>query len=110
SWWTPELELQRKQEYDSVGIITEEYKHFVLGEHGVPTFSLFDRLRFRTEDYKYYRDVKGQDHFVRNGAILPINEVIDTPLLPIFPMNSNKILVGLGWDVGYSPDPTVFFI
>jgi len=114
SWWSPELEYQRRKELNSVVEISEDYKHYVLGLHGVPTFAVFDRVRFMKEDYEIQKLVFSQQSFEDTKRVGPdgvvrynINEVIVCPPLPSI---YGKPKVGLGYDVGYSPDPSVFFV
>jgi len=116
SWWTPEMEFEKRKEYHSSQEDSEDFKHYVLGVHGVPTFAIFDRARFLMEDFEIPRVILTQKMFdmatrtdIEGNVQLFINEVI-TPL-PNLPIeNGVKPLVGLGYDVGYSPDPAVFFI
>lgn len=116
SWWTPELELQERKRYQAVQEDSEDYKHYVLGQHGVPTFSVFDRVRFLREDYEVQHITLTQQMFENTKRVEPdgvvryhINELISCP-----PLETSGIgvppKVGVGWDVGYSPDPTVFFL
>lgn len=115
TWWSPELEYQRRRRYNSVLEDSEDYKHYVLGQHGVPTFAVFDRVRFMVEDYEVQKLVFTQQLFDNTRRVGPdgveryhINELIVCPPLPTY--YGVKPRVGVGWDVGYSPDPSVFFI
>lgn len=115
SFWTPELELKRRHEYHAEIEDTEDYKHYVLGQHGVPTFTVFDRSRFAKEDYKIEKIVISQNMFDGTKRVDPdgveryhINEVVMCPPLPT--AYGTKPKVGIGYDPGYSPDPAVFFI
>ena len=117
SWWSPELEYERRVTYKALQEDSEDYKHFVLGQHGVPTFAVFDRQRFLKEDYEVLKVVLTQPMFERSRRIdardgtdkYHLEDVIVCPDVPAGnPGVKSKI--GLGWDVGYSPDPTVFFI
>jgi hypothetical protein len=119
SWWTPELEKIRRREYNALQDDTEDYKHFVLGQHGVPVLAIFDRMRFLREDYEVHKIYLNQARYdstkrsnVGGGYSYHINEAVDCPELPAFPRinGGEKIFIGLGYDVGYSPDPAVFFI
>jgi len=118
SWWTPEIQLDRRRQYNAVQEDSEDYKHFVLGEHGVPTFSVFDRVRFKKEDYEVYRDVITQEMCdrVRSVKVVDGIEVIKydlhkiltlPPVIKDYGLNPR---IGVGYDVGYSPDPAVFFV
>lgn len=116
SWWTYEMELEKRKEYHASQEDSEDYKHFVLGQHGVPTFSIFDRVRFLVEDYEVPRVVLTQKMFdssirtdEEGNVKYHLEEVlVPVPELPI--TNGVRPLVGIGYDVGYSPDPAVFFI
>lgn len=110
SWWNADLEYQRKKRYNALQEDSEDYKHYVLGQHGVPTFSVFDRIRFLREDYETLLTPFTQamfDKTVRNDEY-HVNEMLQCPPLP---MDLNmKPRVALGYDVGYSPDPSVLFV
>lgn len=115
SWWSPELEYEERKRYKAVQEDSEDYKHYVLGQHGVPTLSVFDRVRFMKEDYDVPVVVLTQQLYENTKRIEPdgviryhINELINCPPLERKYGQSPKI--GLGWDVGYSPDPTIFFL
>lgn len=116
SYWTPEIEHKRREEYHALMEDSEDYKHYVLGQHGTPTFSVFDRGRFTKEDYEVQKFVVTQGMFDGTKRIdiedsverFHINEVIVAPELPI--ELGRKPHVGIGYDPGYSPDPACFFI
>lgn len=115
SWWTPEMEFEKRQAYHAVHEDSEDYKHYVLGQHGVPAFNVFDRARFIREDYETFKLVYSQtsfEKFVRMNeetgvAEYHIDEVVQCPP---FPFEVKNPRIGLGYDVGFSPDPAVFFI
>lgn len=115
SYWTPEIEYSRRKEYHALQEDSEDYKHYVLGQHGVPTFSVFDRNRFLKESYEIQKIVITQHMFDTAKRIdiddverYHIEEVIICPPLP--QVMGTKVKVGLGYDPGYSPDPAAFFI
>jgi hypothetical protein len=115
SWWNPDLEYQRRREYNALLEDSEDYKHYVLGQHGVPTYSIFDRIRFKQEDYEVLKIVLAQHNFDNTKRVdidgvqrYHINEVAVPPPVPYD--GGVKPLIGLGYDVGYSPDPAVFFV
>jgi len=116
SWWSPEVEYRRRKEYSSLQEDTEDYKHFVLGQHGVPTFSVFDRVRFKKDNYEVDRLVVTQAMLdkvkttdINTGQVhYRLEDVISMP--PIPKKWGVEPRVGIGYDVGYSPDPAVFFI
>lgn len=115
TWWTPELEYTRRKRYNSLQEDSEDYKHYVLGQHGVPTYSIFDRIRFKQESYEIPRPVLTQSMYDAakrvgpDGAVhLNLADVVPCP--PLETVHGIKPKIGVGWDVGYSPDPSVFFI
>lgn len=115
SWWTPEMEFEKRIEYHALQEDSEDYKHYVLGQHGVPSFSVFDRNRFVREDYESLKLVYTQQLFekVRRVDMDGINryhieELVQCPPVPIELGYQPRI--GLGYDVGFSPDPAVFFV
>lgn len=115
SWWTPDLEYTRRKRYNAIQEDSEDYKHYVLGQHGVPTYSVFDRVRFLQEPYEVPRLVLTQQMYENTKRTGPdgitrynMAEVVACP--PLETMHGIKPKVGLGYDVGYSPDPAVFFI
>ncbi len=116
SWWTPEMEFEARKKYHASQEDSEDYKHYVLGQHGVPTFAVFDRTRFLMEPYEVTRVVLTQKMFDASKRIDPdgveryhIEEVI-SPVPPLPTVNGVPALRGVGYDVGYSPDPAVFLI
>jgi hypothetical protein len=116
SWWNPEIEYRRKKEYSSLQEETEEYKHFILGQHGVPTFSVFDRVRFKKDDYEVVRQVVTPNLLERVKSIDPktreitynLADILEMPPIPTSYGLSPR--VGVGYDVGFAPDPAVFFV
>lgn len=115
SFWTPEMELEKREQYHSLTDDSEDYKHYVLGQHGVPAFTVFDRNRFVQEDYETVKQVYTQAMFEKVRRVdhdgiarYHIEELIQCPPLPMDFMFKPK--VGLGYDVGFSPDPAVFFV
>lgn len=117
SWWTPERELKVRKDYHAVHDDSEDYKHYVLGQHGVPAFNVFDRNRFQLLDFETHKLVytqKQMDQSLRydgpNGeAVYHIEEVIECPPIP-FDCKLKAPRIGVGYDVGFSPDPAVYFI
>ena len=115
SWWTPEMEYQKRVLYHSTqGEDSEDYKHYVLGQHGVPAFNVFDRNRFRRGDFETYKLVYTQSSLekfrridAQGNVIYHVEEAVTCPQLPLHIRDAR---VGLGYDVGFSPDPAVFFI
>lgn len=116
SWWTDEMEFQKRKEYHASQEDSEDYKHFVLGQHGVPTFAVFDRVRFLMEDYEVPKIVLTQKMFdssartdLEGNIQFHLEEVV-TPVPEVPIENGVRPLIGVGYDVGYSPDPAVFFV
>jgi hypothetical protein len=88
-----------KEQYG--GEDTEDYLHYVLGQHGQPVFALFDRNLFKIEQYPVMR--------------LEIDGTRDTPVemftkIETFPMlNDKNYGIFLGIDLGYT-EPTAINI
>ncbi len=115
TWWTPEMEFEKRQEYHALQEDSEDYKHYVLGQHGVPSFSVFDRNRFIRQEYESLKVVYTQQLFEKVRRVdfdgierYHIEELVQCPPLPT--ELAWRPRVGLGYDVGFSPDPTVFFV
>lgn len=113
--WTLEMELQAKRKYHSMQELSEDYKHYILGEHGVPVLSIFDRVRFAKADYTSEIRVYTQEMFekakiIKDGQVeYEVHKVLsDIPLMPND--YGQKPQMGLGYDVGFRPDPAVFFV
>lgn len=82
------------------GASAEDYKHMVLGEHGSPVFSLFDRTQMLIEDYRYPILTLSRAEHKDN-----INQMyLDLSSLPKFPEYAQKRVIGM--DCGYT-EPTV---
>jgi hypothetical protein len=116
SWWTPEMEYEERKRYHALQEDSEDYKHYILGQHGVPTFTVFDRQRFSKDDTESEKLVLSQNMFDGARRIDPdgveryhIEEVVPCPPLPLLRLGL-KPKVGIGYDPGYSPDPACFFI
>jgi len=82
---------------------SEDFKHLVLGEHGNPFYSVFDRSRMRIEQYPVYKlefdgiELKEALHkYTENLSILP-----NVP--------ADKFTPFFGIDLGYI-DPTIILI
>ena len=80
---------------------SEDFAHFVLGQHGSPVFSVFDRRLFEIKSYEVYR-------LIINGTKLSrLQEYIEkVALLPPVPPN-NGILFGVDLGYCYSEDTDV---
>lgn len=116
SWWTPEMEVARRIFYRAVQEDSEDYKHFVLGQHGAPTFTVFDRNRFNKAPYPTIKEVYTQNTFDRvkrtNSKGDTVFAVEDVVLCPPMPLGDYGLRppIGIGYDPGFSPDPAVFLI
>lgn len=114
SWWTPEMEMTRRIFYKAVQDDSEDYKHFVLGQHGAPSFTVFDRNRFQLVDYDPIKEIYTQNTFDRvkkekDGEVYyPMSDVVVCPPVPTD--YGVKSRIGLGYDPGFSPDPAVFMV
>jgi hypothetical protein len=81
----------------------EDYIHLVLGEHGAPVFSIFDRNTMKIEPYAVHR-------LVLNGIELRENlgnYIPKLALLPALPTQAKEVYFGI--DLGYT-DPTAIII
>lgn len=117
SWWNPDRERKVRKDYHAVHEDSEDYKHYVLGQHGAPAFNVFDRNRFRKlDDFETPKLVYTQNQIERiiyadadGETRFHIHELIQAPQLPLT-LRSQNPRIGCGYDVGFSPDPAVFFI
>jgi len=82
---------------------TEDYLHLVLGQHGKPVFSLFDRVLMQiTNDPVYYMEIDGMK-FQEN-----ISEYLNRlAAFPGIPDKNLRVIFGL--DIGYT-EPTAIVI
>ena len=114
SWWTPEMEYERRIMYHAVHEDSEDYKHYVLGQHGVPAFNVFDRARFTKVEYETIKSVYTQNSLEKSRRINEDGEYIyhveEVIMCPPLPFDIKNPRIGVGYDVGFSPDPAVFFI
>jgi hypothetical protein len=81
---------------------SEDFAHMVLGEHGSPVFSVFDRRLFEILPYEIYR-------LTINGIKLKDNiqkYIEKIAMLPKLPSNTDVLF---GIDLGYT-DPTAIII
>lgn len=81
---------------------SEDYIHFVLGQHGAPVFSVFDRSLLKIESYPVYK-------LVLDGTnITDVTEYIEKlKIFPELPPEASACFIGI--DLGYT-DPTAIFI
>ena len=89
-----------KEQYG--GEDSEDFVHYVLGQHGRPVFSLFDRSLFRVETYPVYQlNIDG----LKSDDIGELMSKIET-----FPsINAQNYGVVMGIDLGYT-EPTAIII
>jgi len=81
---------------------TEDYIHYIMGQHGKPVFALFDRGLFRVESYPTYRlNIDGIKEEELGSILAKINS------FPSIPKNSYGTVVGI--DLGYT-EPTAIVI
>jgi hypothetical protein len=106
-----------RKDYHAVHEDSEDYKHYVLGQHGVPAFNVFDRNRFQMADYESEKMVYTQNQIDKSRRKdadgverIHIEEVINCPQIPFDAKKRGSTRIGVGYDVGFSPDPAVFFI
>lgn len=114
SWWTPEMEFSKRVLYKAIYEDTEDYKHYVLGQHGMVAFSVFDRNRFTRDEFETQKNIYTMNSFeksIRHNPDGTLNYHVEEVILcPPLPFNVKNPRIGLGYDVGFSPDPAVFFI
>lgn len=99
--YTDDDEIRNLRQYG--GAENEDYIHMVLGQHGVPTFALFDRERMLIQDYDVFR------------ATLYGQKIKDDPMylprfynsLPPMVLGASKVMFGV--DLGYT-DPTIIIV
>lgn len=82
---------------------SEEYLHFVLGQHGSPSYSMFDRSFMAIERYEIFTDKRKGAEFSENSQFI-YSYVSSLPQLPQY---YDAIIFGI--DLGYT-EPTVITI
>jgi len=97
-------EEQHKKDIESYGgKDSDDYIHFVLGEHGNPSFALFDRELMDIENYPVYKiSLNG----LKEGNDIT-SYISKMNLLPPVPENAVKTYIGI--DLGYT-EPTAIFV
>lgn len=82
---------------------SEDYVHLVLGQHGKPVFSLFDRANMSIEGYPVYKMILDGNK-LKNNIVEYINK------LTVFPgLSSQKYKAIFGIDLGYT-QPTAIVV
>jgi hypothetical protein len=99
--WSEDAERKAQEQYG--GVNSQTYIHLVLGEHGTPIFSVFDRALMKVEMYDtVVRELRLQD--IKEDKQAGYRQILE---LPQIPRNAEQILFGI--DIGLT-DPTVIII
>ncbi len=85
----------------------DDYVHLVLGEHGSPAFSVFDRKLMKIEDYPVMVSILNNITLDQHEG--NFNEVLRAPDLPYDVQRKHDLIVA-GIDAGFSNDPTIITI
>jgi len=85
------------------GVESEDYIHLVLGEHGSPSYMLFDRNRMLIEDYSVFRGTMHGTKIKEDAGY--IDRFFSS--LPPLPKRSARVMFGI--DLGYT-DPTIIHV
>jgi len=96
--YTDEDEERNLQQYGSID--GDDYIHMVLGQHGSPTFAVFDRKLMQIESYATFK-------LTMSGIDLNLNEIFSR--LSTIPPLPDHDLVIVGIDLGYT-EPTSIMI
>lgn len=83
----------------------DDYVHLVLGEHGLPAFSVFDRKLMKIEDYDVSLGLLNNLSLEQVGG--KFNEILRAPDIPL---GIEPELIACGIDAGFSNDPTMITI
>jgi hypothetical protein len=85
----------------------DDYVHLVLGEHGSPAFSVFDRKLMKIEDYDVHISLLNNVTLEQHSN--NFNEVLRAPeLSPDIEVNHDLLVAGV--DAGFSNDPTIITV
>jgi len=85
----------------------DDYIHLVLGEHGSPAFSVFDRKMMLIEDYPVTVSIMNDITLNQHGG--KFNEILNVPNVPVDIENAHNLMIA-GIDAGFSNDPTIITI
>ena len=85
----------------------DDYVHLVLGEHGSPAFSVFDRKLMRIENYPVHLGILNNVALDQQGG--DYSMLLMPPDLP-FDIKNKYDLIVAGIDAGFSNDPTIITI
>lgn len=99
-------EVQHKSDLKQYGGAEgDDYVHLVLGHHGSPAFSVFDRKLMKIEEYDVVLGLLNNLTLEQVGG--RFNEVLNAPDIP---PNIQPDLVACGIDAGFSNEPTIITI
>lgn len=85
----------------------DDYVHLVLGEHGSPAFSVFDRKLMRIEGYPVTVSILNNVSLEQHAG--QYNELLIAPELTADIQRKHDLIVA-GIDAGFSNDPTIITI
>lgn len=85
----------------------DDYVHLVLGEHGSPAFSVFDRKLMLIEDYPVMVTLMNNIALEQHGG--QFSELLRAPDLSIEIQKKYDLIVA-GIDAGFSNDPTIITV
>ena len=83
----------------------DDYTHLVIGEHGSPAFSVFDRKLMLIENYEVTLSMMNNLTLEQAGG--KFYDVLKAPDLPV---NIQPDLIACGIDAGFSNEPTIITI
>lgn len=99
--WTDEAEQRARDQFG--GVESEDYIHMVLGQHGSPVWSIFDRARMNIKNYDIYiKKLYGTE--LKEDTQAGHKQILEMPLIP----NSAEYVL-FGIDLGYT-DPTSILV
>jgi len=82
---------------------SEDFVHLILGQHGVPTYTLFERSKMLIQDYKVFKGTLYGEKIKGDPTTL----VRFYSALPPLPKNVESVLFGI--DLGFT-EPTVILV
>jgi len=85
----------------------DDYVHLVLGEHGSPAFSVFDRKLMRIEDYPVSVSILNNISLDQHDG--QFNDLLRAPDLPADIQKKYDLIIA-GIDAGFSNDPTIITV
>lgn len=99
--YTEEMDARNLKQYG--GKDSEDYVHLILGEHGIPSYAMFDRERMLIGNYDVFTgSAYGQKLNKDPSYLLRLFNA-----LPKKPRNISELIFGI--DLGYT-DPTIILI